>query len=460
MLPQAVGFFLLPLYTKYLNPGEFGILSSMMVIQAFFGIFITLSLENSAVRLFWDFKGIGKHRLFLGTISVVIFISIAFVFAIAILSQSLLQKIFPEISFYPYFFYALIISIFYSLSLVPKSYLRVVNKAKEYLIISTIEIISSVALILFFLLVKDEGVIGILKGKMYGAIIISPIFIYIIIKKFTLGFDLQMIKQAFAFSLPFIPNIFGAWAISGTDKIFIANYFTLDSVGLYSISLRIAGLIGVVATAFTFAYYPLFFETVFDKPESVAKDKLSKVNHLIIYILLIFFLFLSLFSKEAIFYLLNPNYLAAYKYVPIIGLAMVLNSITSVIIGASFQQSKKMKEHMVIGLSNMVVMVMLNFILIRQFNLSGAALSSLISSIYLFIISYSYSKKHCFFIAIDLKRVGLILISILLITGYLNYSKDLVNQYVSAFLKGGGFIIVLIVFYIKNKGLIKDARLN
>ena len=36
ILPQAAGFFLLPIYTKYLTPADYGIVSSMQVLSTVF----------------------------------------------------------------------------------------------------------------------------------------------------------------------------------------------------------------------------------------------------------------------------------------------------------------------------------------------------------------------------------------------------------------------------------------
>jgi O-antigen/teichoic acid export membrane protein len=44
-LPQAAGFILLPIYSKYLLPEDYGIVSSMQVISSIFIIFFTLAID-------------------------------------------------------------------------------------------------------------------------------------------------------------------------------------------------------------------------------------------------------------------------------------------------------------------------------------------------------------------------------------------------------------------------------
>ena len=43
ILPQAAGFILLPIYSRYLTPADYGIVTSMQVLISVFGILFTLA---------------------------------------------------------------------------------------------------------------------------------------------------------------------------------------------------------------------------------------------------------------------------------------------------------------------------------------------------------------------------------------------------------------------------------
>jgi len=70
ILPQAVGFILLPIYTHFITPADYGIVSSMAVLQTILAIFFTLCLERSIVRLYWDYKTENDKKDFFGTITI------------------------------------------------------------------------------------------------------------------------------------------------------------------------------------------------------------------------------------------------------------------------------------------------------------------------------------------------------------------------------------------------------
>ena len=56
ILPKAAGFFLLPVYTRYLTPADYGIVSSMQVLSTILAVAFTLAIERSIYRLYWDYK--------------------------------------------------------------------------------------------------------------------------------------------------------------------------------------------------------------------------------------------------------------------------------------------------------------------------------------------------------------------------------------------------------------------
>jgi len=210
ILPQAVAFILLPIYTKYLPPVEYGIVNSMLVIQALLAILFSFALDRSIIRLYWDYKSEQDRKAFLGTISIaIVFISILFFFS-ALLFSKILQRVFPDISFYPYYFYTLIITFSFNLSLLSKNFYRLKNQASKYFFISAFELLLTTGFILWFIIAKDEMGLGVIKGKMIAFLVLTPVYLMIIFGHINLKFDFKMFKSALFFTLPIIPTLFAA----------------------------------------------------------------------------------------------------------------------------------------------------------------------------------------------------------------------------------------------------------
>ncbi len=56
ILQRGISFFLLPLYTHYLTPQDYGILAVVMTLNGFLAILFTWSLPAAVGRFYFDFR--------------------------------------------------------------------------------------------------------------------------------------------------------------------------------------------------------------------------------------------------------------------------------------------------------------------------------------------------------------------------------------------------------------------
>ena len=54
IIPKVTKFLLLPLYSIYMSPTDYGIVSAMMALQLVLLIFFTLSADRGVERIFYD----------------------------------------------------------------------------------------------------------------------------------------------------------------------------------------------------------------------------------------------------------------------------------------------------------------------------------------------------------------------------------------------------------------------
>ncbi len=443
-LPQAIGFILLPIYTKFLTPAQYGIIGSMQVLQYFFALLFTLSLEKSVIRLYWNYEDEEDRKSFLGTLNIVVILTAVFFSAIFYLLHKYVNLIFLSIPFYPYYLYAILNSLFIAISVIPLNYLILKEKPRVYFYITTFQLVLSTSLILYFVVIQRQEAEGLMLGKMLASMIIIPAFIYIAKKGFSYKFNMRALKDAAAFSFPIIPTMIISWVLNQSDRIMIEKYFSLASVGIYALSRQISNLIALLSTAFAMAYGPIFFRLVNsnekDKENNI--NKIYKINNLFISIMMLIFFTVSLICKDLILLFLNHRYYEAYYFIPIISFAYFVNSITAVILGYYFQQSKRMKENMYIALVVSLFYIGLSLPFIKYLGLLGASLLLIISSISIFTASYIYTKKHCFFINFDWKSnitVLILFIMTIILFVYLISQTSLILF---------GLKLLIIIFYV------------
>lgn len=447
ILPKAAGFILLPIYTRFLTPADYGIVSSMAVLQTILAIFFTLCLERSVVRLYWDYKTEDEKKCFFGTIALsiaglsLIILSLLFIF------NQYVGLIYKSINFYPFFAYAILSSFIGVFSLVPKKYLMLKERASFFVTLSLLHFILNAGFILWFIIVRKEGALGYLKAHLFAGIILLPIFILISFKICNLKLKYQIFKNSVSFSLPIVPAIMTAWVLNLSDRIFIERYFTLEDVGIYSLGYKIAGLALLFSGSFGLAYDPVFFKLANSDDQVDAKKKIFKYNHFYLMVIIFICFIISFFSKEAVTFVFNEKYREAYFFIPLISFSYLF-TFAGGITSRFFQQSKKMKENMYISVSAAIINIILNFLLVPPFGAFGAAYATIISMAIPFFIAYAFAKKHCYFVPINWNQIvplaGLLILTVVLFQYVLNFDT------ISSLLIKALLVGVMGTFFIKK----------
>lgn len=273
ILPQAANLVLLPLYTKYLSPEDYGIVNSMQVLASIFVIFFTLAIERSIYRLYFDYKTEAEKKRFVGVITLTIYGLSIVILILVFLCQNLIANIYKSIPFYPFYFYSILYAFFSIFALVPKIYYQVNEKAEKFITISISQFILNTVFIIYFIVIQNEGAVGMLKGLMISNIILAFVFIILNFRMIDFAYDLKIIKESLKFSLPMIPILLSSWVMNMSDRIFIERYFSMYEVGLYSLGYKIGGILIIIGGAIFMAYNPLFYKLANSNDQIEAKKK-------------------------------------------------------------------------------------------------------------------------------------------------------------------------------------------
>jgi len=392
---KAINFLLLPLYTSYLSPGEYGIVNSMQVFSSVLTIFFTLGLERAIYRLFFDYKSDESQRDFLGTIAISIVVISVVVSGLLFVFDKPIGEIYESIDFYPYFAYAILTALFSVFELVPTISLQVKEKAGQYLILSLAILAFRVVPVLWQVVYVKAGAVGMLKGAMIGNIASLIILIPITLRQINIVFHFSTLQSTLKYCLPFIPMITSAWVINMSDRIFIERYFSTYEVGIYSLGYRIGQLVQFLSISILMTYNPYFYKLANSADQSAAKKKLYTLNTATIAFLLFIGFLVALFSKDIIVFFFSEQYFEAYAIIPLIVLGYIFIQLIS-LQSLSFYQEKQTLKIMWINIAAALINIALNFIFIPKYGYFGAAYTTLITQFIYFLIIYKYARKYYF----------------------------------------------------------------
>ena len=375
-LSRGIGFLLLPILTRYLSPEEYGLVAMFTLWVAILQPLLHINTTSAIVRFYYDEnkEGIAKY----------IGISIITIFTMSLVMGFLTIIFYPLIK--PYLSLPLswleigiigtVFFIFYNLLL---GLLRVREKAITY---STYQIIYALitAGISIYLIVKLNmtwrgRVIGIvitniLMGTVAYTILKQKNFISFVIEK-------EKIKSLLHFGAPLIlHNLAGILAIS-VDKIFLNKMISTSVVGIYNVAATYAIIIGTIANSIHIAFVPYAYKKLKEKKST----PVWKTGFLVV--ATIFTLFLILYLAAPLFfnYYVGKEFSKASKYFIFLGLSEAFISIYY--LGATFNfWYRKTIYISSITVAKFLLNVALNYLLIKGIGDVGAAVATLIASIF------------------------------------------------------------------------------
>ncbi len=274
--PKIIGFLLIPLYTQFLSPADYGILAFTASIGAVLSILYELGIAAAVTRFYYDFlEKPGEMRAYLATIWVFL-TGFAFLFSLFLTWQgeALFSLLFKETPFYPYGLYIVWISFFATADVIPLMLFRVREQAKVYVIYSVSRFLVSTVAIVYFVASLQRGAVGSLQGQLLANLVYFIPFTLVTLRNAMPVIRRGYLNATLRFSLPLVPHQLSGWALSISDRILLERYVSLDQLGLYSLGYRLAMVLDLVLTSINMAWSPFFYRTAAteeDAPHTFAR---------------------------------------------------------------------------------------------------------------------------------------------------------------------------------------------
>ncbi|WP_167619065.1 lipopolysaccharide biosynthesis protein [Maribellus sediminis] len=384
--PKIIGFFLLPVYTNYLSPADYGILSYTNSVVMFLFVFGALSLNTYVLRFYYEKKTeeekrklVGNVFLFIGFINLILF-AVAF-----IIGPTITDKHNIQVPWKPYFQLALLNNLLESFSILPLVFYRVRQNAKLFVTLSLSRTILQFVLTFTFIVVLKQGLIGHYYGRLISLSLFVFIYWGIISKNTLLNFNLKQIKEGLKFALPLVPGAIAYLLLSMSDRIILERHVDIAQVGIYNVAFILAFALSMIVQSGYRALEPEFFKRF---GQDGFFDFVRKIQSSFLFVVYVFALVLALFSQEIFLLLASDEYYSGYKLVPIIIIGAIMTG-QNVIFRTILTAAKNTKAVGFSSFAGGLISLFFNLSLIPIWGIYAAAISSAVSyfgmNIYLFV---------------------------------------------------------------------------
>ena len=391
---QFLTFFLLPLYTKFLDSSDYGTIDLIMTYITLFVPVLTIQYEMGTFRYLIDNRNNQKQQ------NKIIYNSLRFFLNITLLCLTI-ALLLPFVISIKNFYYIImcIVAMMYSNLLMQIA--RGLGKNIDYSITCFIVGISNIILnIVMIIVLKFDGKSILISSFLSN--IIGALYLFIklkiyknISKKLT---DSNITKDIIKYSWPLVPNTISWWLINASDRTIVTFLISSSANGIYAISTKFSAIISSILNIFNLSWTESASLHIDDDDRD---EFFSNVNDDILRLMSSVCILLISFMPILFSIFINEKYIEAYKYIPINILASFFNCIVSIY--SSIYVAKKMTKQVastsfLASLINIVV----DLVLIKFIGLYAAALSTAIAYIVMSIyrsidlrkiIKIKYDKK-------------------------------------------------------------------
>jgi O-antigen/teichoic acid export membrane protein len=382
ILQNGIAFFLLPLYTRYLTPNDYGILAVVSSINGFLTIFLMLSLHGAMTRFYFDYRfEPEKLKAFWGTILTFILIfSMGAGGLLILFGQILFKPVIGEIPFWPFVALGIGAVMFQPFFTIYLSLLQTREEAGKYAIFSFSQFIINLALVITLVVFIGWGAEGPLTATLITAVLFFITSIYALRKDVVFGINKMYLKEALRYSLPLVPHSLASQISNATGKLFLNYLVNTGAAGLYNIGFMFGSIIGVVSDGINKAYVPISMGIL----SANRREELDHLKNIVLFLVVMYCLLgtvISLFSKEAIFILTTEAFYKSYVIVPFLAFYFVLGGIYYILVNILFFV-KRATKFVAIGTGlGAVANILLSWVLIPRYGLFGAAAATMLAQV-------------------------------------------------------------------------------
>ncbi len=280
-----------------------------------------------------------------------------------------------------------------SLINLPMNLFRVFQKIKRHSLFLILDMLFTVSFASYFIIL-GQGVVGAVKGILISNILVFSGMMIFVFKEIGFGFPKFLnLKKYFNFSIPLLPSNLSNWIINSSDRYVITIFLGTAFAGYFTPGYTVGILISTFAIPLSFLLPPVlskyYDERKFNEFNKVLKY--STKYYLLIAIPSVFGL--SILSKSILTILTTPEIAnIGYLITPYTAVSYLLYGLQGIVGNILVVENKTRIIGIIMSVSAIVNLV-LNILVIPLIGINGAALTTLISFILIFVVVLYYSLK-------------------------------------------------------------------
>jgi O-antigen/teichoic acid export membrane protein len=400
LVTSLLGFVLLPIYTRYLTPADYGVFSLLLVTASVAGIISQLGLGSALFREV-IYRESDENVVESTALYFLIFEATTFLAILIVFSSQLSSLIFNTSQYTSLLSLTFLTTLLGVFDVVTLAKLRIQGRSKLFAVLTIARFLVGFVLNVYFIVALRRGLEGLVIANLLRAALFAVVSLGILFRDLQPVFSVPILRRILSFGVPLVPFGISHLALTSADRYFLQHFSTSAEVGLYSLGYNIGMIVNLVVSAVQLAW-PAQMYTIAKHPD--AEQQFSRI--LTYYLLVLGFigLGLSVLAREVLMIMTTPSFYGAYIVVPLVALSYILWG-TMYMTNTALETQNRVKYMSLTIVCCAILNLGLSYLLIPSRGMMGAAWATFISYLALAIVQLAINL-HFWYIPYEYRRIA------------------------------------------------------
>jgi O-antigen/teichoic acid export membrane protein len=381
---RIVGFFLIPVYTRYLTPEDYGILALVAMLDQILFILMNMGQSSALFRTYFAHSQ-SEERETVVTTSLWLILTLSFPIGLLalILAEPLALVLTGNAGYTSWVILGIGGVAFKTLLRIPFAVLRAREQSRRYASLALAQSMVGIVSGIIFVVGLHLGGRGVLLSQLTAEILLCAYLVPATLRGLKFKFSKRDAQELLGYGIYIVPTSILNFLLNLSDRYFLKHFISLQAVGLYALGYRFGEILFFAMSAFRLAW-PQFLFGNQRSPEASALY--ARVCTYFLTVMGFLWLAVSLLAEELIIIMAPPSFYEAHRVIPWIAGAFLFEGLIDVAEVSTQLYRRKVRYRPAITGAAAGLSLGLNFLLVPRYGIVGAAASTFVCFVFRFIL--------------------------------------------------------------------------
>ncbi len=391
LLTRVISFFLLPLFTAYLTPADYGISSLLGMMSFMLTPVFALGFGTSIGICYFDKPGEEGKAGTIWTSFLILLLSSAVLVSLGTGFSAEISVLLFQSDRHGYFVVLSILSTCAGVLVLPFMLrLQFEERAKRFVALGTLSSLASASTSVYMVVVLNAGIRGFIEAQLIGQAVTLLLF-----ASASLGLEFRFSgavgRALLKYGLPMVPSFASLFVLQQGNRYILQYFKGIEAVGLYTVGYSIGMVMNLMVNAFTSAWTPYFLSFTGNQEE--ARLNFGRVATYYTFGLGTVSLLFYVFGKPLILVMTKSPFHEAYKVIGLAATASFLTGMFSLFLPAVYF-AREVKYVSIVQGAAAVGALLINIALIPLLGIVGAGVSLVLGTLLMILLMHAWNRRR------------------------------------------------------------------